>query len=147
MAEHLRPETLEQVVDAIRWAVAEDQPLDVRGLGSKQTLGRATNVATCLDLSRLAGLTLYFLTQLPIHDATNGSKMYRKSFLDSITLESARGWEIALEITVKAHAAGKSMTEIPVIQQARTKGVSKFKMLKWLPRYLRWYWFAITHSF
>ncbi len=98
-------------------------------------------------LSRTAGLTLYFLTRLPIHDATNGSKMYRKSFLDSITLESTRGWEIALEITVKAHAAGKSMVEIPVIQQARTKGVSKFKMLKWLPRYLRWYWFAVRNSF
>ena len=98
-------------------------------------------------LSRLAGLTLHFLTRIPIHDATNGSKMYRKSFLESLTIESARGWEIALEITVKAHAAGKTMAEIPIIQARRTKGASKFKLLKWLPRYLRWYWFAIAHSF
>ena len=59
MAEHLRPETVEQVVEFIRWAVAGDQPLDVRGRGSKLALGRSTNVATCLDLSRFTGITLY----------------------------------------------------------------------------------------
>ena len=34
--ETLRPETAEQVLDALKWAAAEEQPLDVVGGGSKR---------------------------------------------------------------------------------------------------------------
>ena len=59
MAEHLRPETVEQIVQCVRAAVAEDQALEVRGRGSKRRLGRPTNTGTCLDLSKFTGITLY----------------------------------------------------------------------------------------
>lgn len=98
-------------------------------------------------LSRLASLSLYYLAGIPIHDATNGSKMLRKSFLDSINIESHKGWEIGLELTVKAAALKQPMTEIPVMQYRRKAGKSKFKLLKWLPAYLHWYWFAIKNNF
>ena len=69
------------------------------------------------------------------------------SFLDSIVIESTMGWAIALEITVKAHIAGALMTEIPTVQFERAKGTSKFKLFKWLPSYLRWYFVAIKNHF
>ena len=50
--------------------------------GGKRFAGKFLN----RTLSRLAGVSLYYLAGLPIHDATNGSKLYRKSFIDSITI-------------------------------------------------------------
>jgi len=38
-------------------------------------------------LSRLAGLSLHWVGRLPIHDATNNFKLYRRSFLNSVTIE------------------------------------------------------------
>lgn len=97
--------------------------------------------------SRLAGVSLFYLTGLPIHDATNGSKLYRKSFLDSIVIESTTGWTIALEITVKAYGAGEPMVEIPITHPERRGGKSKFKLFTWLPQYLYWYLFALKNNF
>jgi len=94
-------------------------------------------------LSRLASVSLYHLTGLPIHDPINASKLYRKSFLDSVRIQSATGWTIALELTVKAHRAGERVAEIPIVQRERQGGKSKFTLLKLLPQYLYWYWFAL----
>jgi len=57
--ETLAPETREQVVEALAWAVAEDAPLEIIGRGSKRALGRPLQAAHSLDLSRLDGITLY----------------------------------------------------------------------------------------
>jgi len=93
-------------------------------------------------ISRLAGLSLYYLTGIPTHDITNSFKMYNKSFLNQIKIESDGGFEIGMEICVKAFVAGKKIGEIPSIWRDRTKGKSKFKILKWLPKYLKWYFYA-----
>ena len=53
------PETREQVVEAVAWAAAESEPLEVLGRGSKRALGRPLQAAHSLDLSRLDGITLY----------------------------------------------------------------------------------------
>lgn len=107
--------------------------------------GREAGAFIPRTLSRIASLTLHWFAGIPIHDATSGSKMYRKSFLDSIAIESAAGWSVALELTVKAHAMGFAMAEIPVRQKKREAGDSKFKLLQWLPHYLHWYWYALRH--
>ncbi|GAB4393642.1 MAG: FAD-binding protein [Kiloniellaceae bacterium] len=57
--ETLAPETREQVVEALAWAVAEEAPLEIIGRGSKRALGRPLQAAHSLDLSRLDGITLY----------------------------------------------------------------------------------------
>lgn len=98
-------------------------------------------------LSRLAGVSLHWLIKLPTHDATNNTKLYSRSFLQKITIESQYGFELALEITIKAHLAGKKIIEIPVNWIERTSGESKFKLLKWLPAYLYWYWFGIKNYY
>jgi len=90
-------------------------------------------------LSRLAGVSLHVLAGLPTRDPTSAFKMYRRAMLERLTLESDRGFELALEITVKAFLAGYRITEIPTVWRDRTEGRSNFKLAQWLPRYLRWY--------
>ena len=94
-------------------------------------------------LSRAAGLSLHRLAGLPVHDATNSFRAYRRSFLTSVEVESDAGWEVTLELTVKAHCAGLRLTEVPCTWRHRTAGESAFRLLRWLPRYLRWYGHAL----
>jgi dolichol-phosphate mannosyltransferase len=93
-------------------------------------------------MSRTAGLTLHWLAGVPTHDATNSFKLYRRSFLESITIESEAGFELALELTVKATAAGRRVAEVPTTWRDRTDGTSRFRLRRWLPHYLRWYAYA-----
>ncbi|MBR3921661.1 MAG: glycosyltransferase family 2 protein [Kiritimatiellae bacterium] len=66
-------------------------------------------------LSHSAGLILCWFAGLPTHDPTNSFKLYRKSFLDSVTIESTGGFELGLELVVKAHAEGRKISEVPTI--------------------------------
>lgn len=90
-------------------------------------------------LSRVAGLTLHWLARVPTHDPTNNFKLYSRAFLDSTTIESRAGFELALELTVKAALAGRTIVELPTTWRDRTAGKSNFKLRKWLPHYLHWY--------
>lgn len=97
-------------------------------------------------LSRLAGLSLNWLTGVGTHDATNNFKAYSRDVLDSVSVESGSGFELGLELTVKAYLAGQPIEEIPTTWRDRTEGESRFKVLKWMPGYLRWYLKAILGS-
>lgn len=98
-------------------------------------------------LSRMAGLSLHWVTGIPSHDVSNSFKLYRRSLIESIEIESTGGFEIGLEILVKAFLSGKKITEVPSIWRDRAAGVSNFKLLKWLPHYLHWYCLAIKGRF
>lgn len=93
-------------------------------------------------MSRCAGLSLYYLARIKTHDATNSFKLYRKSFLNQMTIESKGGFELGLELVVKAHLAGLKVSEVPTSWIDRTAGESRFKLLSWLPSYLKWYFKA-----
>lgn len=93
-------------------------------------------------LSRLAGVSLYYVRRVPTHDVTNNFKLYDKAFLDTVTIESQGGFEVAMEITVKAFRAGKKIVELPSTWRDRTAGEANFKLWKWLPSYLHWYFYA-----
>jgi len=95
------------------------------------------------SLSHLAGTSLYWLRRFPTHDVTNNFRLYDKAFLNEITIESQGGFEIAMEITVKAFKQNKKIVELPTVWRDRTAGDSNFKLWKWLPSYLRWYFYAI----
>jgi len=90
-------------------------------------------------MSRTAGLSLHWLARVPTRDATSNFKLYSRRFLDSITIESTAGFELALELTVKATRAGRRVAEVPTTWRDRTSGTSNFKLRKWLPHYLHWY--------
>jgi dolichol-phosphate mannosyltransferase len=94
-------------------------------------------------LSRLAGVSLYYMRRLPTHDVTNNFKLYDKAFLNTITIESKGGFEIAMEITTKAFRAGRTIVEVPSTWRDRTAGEANFKLWKWLPSYLHWYFYAL----
>jgi hypothetical protein len=94
-------------------------------------------------LSRCAGLSLYYLFRVPTHDITNNFKLYDKALLDKLVIESQGGFEIAMEIVVKAFKNGYPICEVPTTWHDRTAGESRFRLWKWLPYYLKWYFFAI----
>jgi dolichol-phosphate mannosyltransferase len=96
-------------------------------------------------LSRAAGVSLHWLARFPTHDATNAFRAYRRSVLQRFPIESTGGFEYSLELTAKAHAAGYKVTEVPATWRDRVSGQTAFKLWAWLPRYLRWYWYALTH--
>jgi dolichol-phosphate mannosyltransferase len=98
-------------------------------------------------LSRLGGLSLRYFAGLPTHDATNSFKLYRKSMINSMNLQSDGGFEIGMEIVIKAHFSGFQVAEIPSIWKDRQRGKSRFNILKWMPKYLRWYFFAMSKRF
>jgi glycosyltransferase involved in cell wall biosynthesis len=93
-------------------------------------------------LSRNAGRTLFWFARIGTRDATNSFKAYSRSFVEKVGIESTDGFEIGLELTAKARRLRLPVAEIPTIWLDREAGVSNFKVAKWLPKYLRWYWFA-----
>lgn len=93
-------------------------------------------------LSRFAGLSLYWLAGIPTHDITNSYKIYRRSILETIEIESTGGFEVGIEIVVKAFVRGMRITEVPCSWWDRSTGESRFRMAKWIPLYLKWYLYA-----
>ena len=93
--------------------------------------------------SRIAGLSLYHFGGVGTHDATTNFRAYSKRYLDGVKVESRHGFELALELTVKAHLAGLVVDEVPSAWLDRSAGASRFRMWRWMPRYLAWYWMAM----
>ena len=90
-------------------------------------------------MSRTAGVTLHWFAGVPTHDSTSNFKLYSRKFLDAVTIESSAGFELALELTVKATLERRPIAEVPTTWRDRTAGESNFKLRKWLPHYLHWY--------
>jgi dolichol-phosphate mannosyltransferase len=93
-------------------------------------------------LSRMAGLSLHLFRGIPTHDATNAFKIYDRQMLKPMTIESQGGFELNLELTVKAFLAGYRIAEVPTRWKDRARGASRFQLWGWLPHYLKWYFFA-----
>lgn len=94
-------------------------------------------------MSRTAGVSLYWLAGLPTHDPTNSFKAYRKEFLEKTPIESDAGFALGMELTIKAHFQHDGVEEVPATWRDRTAGESRFKLMKWMPKYLRWYFYAL----
>ncbi|HKC19955.1 MAG TPA: glycosyltransferase [Candidatus Dormibacteraeota bacterium] len=95
-------------------------------------------------MSRAAGLSLHWVGGLPTHDATSNFRLYSKRLLNQVAIESVGGFELGLELTVKAYRLGLKIAEVPTTWRDRTAGQSRFKLWQWLPRYLHWYWRGIV---
>lgn len=90
------------------------------------------------SLSRMAGLSLHYLTGLPTHDATNNFRGYSRRVI-SLPIESKASFALGIELVLKARWNGWRITEIPTMWHDRTAGESRFRLWAWLPEYLRWY--------
>jgi len=128
-------------------ALAEEQDADIV-CGSRYMRGGAQIGGPPLKtlLSRLAGTSLYHLTSLPTHDATNSFKLYSKRLIDAVEIESSGGFELGIELVVKAHFQGYKVLQVPTTWTDRSAGESRFKLFSWLPNYLRWYVYALKHQ-
>jgi glycosyltransferase involved in cell wall biosynthesis len=92
--------------------------------------------------SRVAGRSLHLLARVGTRDATNSFKAYATDFIKAVGIDSRDGFEIGIELTAKARRLRRPVAEIPTIWLDRQAGVSNFRVLGWIPKYLRWYCFA-----
>jgi dolichol-phosphate mannosyltransferase len=92
--------------------------------------------------SLFAGKTMSIFTGIPTRDVANAFKMYRKEVIDSMDIEST-GFEVSMELALKAYFNGFKITEVPTAWREREKGKSSFKMFNLAPNYSRWYLWAI----
>lgn len=136
------PEVINRMVD-MAWQEGADVVCASRYMPGGRQIGGPLVKRT---LSRMAGVSLYRLTSLPTHDVTNSFKLYAKRAFESIKIESTGGFELGMEMTVKAHAMGFRVCEVPTTWRDRPTGKSRFRLLAWLPSYLRWYLYALRHD-
>lgn len=63
-------------------------------------------------------------------DLTNAFKAYRKEVLDAIGIDNleATGFDLTVEIPLKAHIMGFTSAEVPVTWHGRKRGVAKLKL-------------------
>ncbi|MEU4561521.1 glycosyltransferase family 2 protein [Actinoplanes sp. NPDC023936] len=92
--------------------------------------------------SRWAGRTLYTFARVGTRDATNSFKAYDTSFVREVGIDSRTGFEIGIELSAKATRLGRMVAEIPTIWLDRQLGDSHFDVGRFMPSYLRWYFFA-----
>lgn len=97
-------------------------------------------------LSRLGGESLYYILRIPTHDIANAFKMYRRNVIETIDIKGC-GFEISMEIPLKAYYMGFRIIEVPTVWRERTKGKSSFNIFKILPSYLKLYLWGVYKSF
>lgn len=85
------PTTATEVLDAVRWAAGEEQPLEILGHGSKRGIGRPAQAEHSIDLSKLSGVTLYEPEELVL-SARSGTPLAE---IEALLAE--RGQELAFE--------------------------------------------------
>ena len=95
-------------------------------------------------LVRTANFTLHHLARLPTTDASNGFRLFSRRVIQRIAVESDQGFCYSIELLVKTHRLGWRIAEVPARWFERRHGASRFRVLKWIPAYLRWYVYAFA---
>lgn len=98
-------------------------------------------------LVRIGNFTLYHIARLPTHDASNGFRLFSRRVINTIAIESTRGFCYSIELLVKCHRLRWRIGEVPAQWYERAHGTSRFQVIKWLPDYLRWYGYAFATTF
>ncbi len=98
-------------------------------------------------LVRTCAFTLYHFARLPTHDPTSGFRLFSRQVIEQIAVESDAGFCYSIELLVKVHRLGWRIGEVPALWFERKHGTSRFKVLTWLPAYLRWYAYAFATTF
>jgi len=95
-------------------------------------------------ISKLLNKFIQFVSKIPCSDLTNSFKMYQAEVLKNIDIES-KGFEISVELLLKAYFSGYKITEVSTIWRAREKGKSKFHIFNDGYRYIKWIIFAMQN--
>jgi dolichol-phosphate mannosyltransferase len=78
-------------------------------------------------LSRFANFYTRMLLRVPTHDCTAGFRCYRRQVLETVNPFTIRGsgYSFLEEMVYRVHHAGFRISEIPIVFEQRTHGVSK----------------------
>ena len=95
-------------------------------------------------LVRTASFTLFWLSSIPVRDASNGFRLFSRRLLESVLIESNQGFTYSLELLVKCERLGWQIGEVPAQWFERLKGKSRFRVIQWVPRYLKWYFYGLS---
>jgi len=98
-------------------------------------------------LVRSSAAALYHVARLPTHDPSNGFRLFSRRVAREIPVESSAGFTYSLELLVKCHRLGWKVAEVPAKWYERKAGASRFRILKWLPAYLRWFLYAFATTY
>lgn len=97
-------------------------------------------------LVRLASFSLFYLSSIPVKDASNGFRLFSRRCLDKINIESEHGFTYSIELLVKCHRLKWNISEVPSNWIERSEGVSNFKISKWIKHYIKWYFYGLSTS-
>jgi glycosyltransferase involved in cell wall biosynthesis len=98
-------------------------------------------------LVRTAAFTLFHFAIVPTHDATNGFRLFSRRVLRTFLIESSQGGSFSIELLVKCHRSRWPVGEIPAVWHERSAGQSRFRVIRWVPAYLRWYFYAFATTY
>jgi dolichol-phosphate mannosyltransferase len=98
-------------------------------------------------LVRAGNSTLHHLGRVPTRDASNGFRLFSRRVIDQIVIESDRGFCYSIELLVKCHRLGWRIGEVPARWFERAQGRSRFRVVNWLPAYLRWYFYGFATTY
>ncbi|MDP2704166.1 MAG: glycosyltransferase family 2 protein [bacterium] len=98
-------------------------------------------------LVRVASRVLKWFVGLPASDATYGMRLMSRKLLDTVEIESVAGWTYAIELLVKCHRLRWKVAEVPAKWLRRKKGQSRFNLMRWLPHYTRWFFYALATTY
>jgi glycosyltransferase involved in cell wall biosynthesis len=93
-------------------------------------------------VSRGACRSLQIFTRLGTSDATNSFKACSAAFARRAGIDSRYGFDIGIELTAKARRLRLPIAEIPTIGVDHLSEMSDLTIARWIPGYLRWYWFC-----
>jgi dolichol-phosphate mannosyltransferase len=98
-------------------------------------------------LVRSSAWALHYLARVPTRDPSNGFRLFSRRVLESIPIESSVGFAYSIELLVKCHRLGWKICEVPVAWYERKAGRSRFRVLRWLPQYLKWFFYAFATTY
>ena len=77
--------------------------------------------------SRVANRLTWWFTRLPVADATNGLRLFRREVVEALDLGRlrSRGYSVILETNYRAHRLGFRLGEVPITFHPRAAGESK----------------------
>jgi len=100
-------------------------------------------------LSRTGNFLLNRLIGIPLGDITTNIKIYKKSILKEIPLETkaSGAWALITELTVKAAVKGYELADVEFLPQNVNliHGISNFKVFKHLDQYVKWLYFGFKN--
>ncbi len=96
-------------------------------------------------VSRVAGVSLYWVARVGTRDAINTFKAYDRAFLETVGIDSPVGFEMGLELVAKARRRGLPVAELPTIWLDKGATPPSYRIWAWVPRYLRWYGHSFGH--